>query len=103
MENLLQFATCWDMVEVGYRFNLLFVEITFESSEHTIVSHLRCVGDEGENGVINIIIDGLEDRVEQLLAQSFAFLIDVAVGATAEIDAFEGAGCKGLWCENLLQ
>ena len=77
------------MVEVGNLFNLAFVEILLETAQHAIVSHLGCVRDVAEHGVIYIVIHCLQDRLGQLLAQLLTLLVDILVGTTAEVDALE--------------
>ena len=42
--------------------------------------------------MLKIIVHGLKHRIGQQLAQFFALQVDVAVGATREVDAFERAG-----------
>ena len=77
------------MVEIGNLLNLAFVEILLETAQHAIVSHLGCIRDVAEHGVVNIIIHCLQDRLGQLLAQLLTLLIDILVGTTAEVDALE--------------
>ena len=77
------------MVEVGNLLNLAFVEILLETAQHAIVSHLGCVRDIAEHGVIHIIIHSFQNRLGQLLAQLLTLLIDILVGTTAEVDALE--------------
>ena len=66
-----------------------------ESVGHAVECHLGGVGDIGKDGMINVSVDGLEDGRCQLFTQTFAFLIDVAVGAATEVDTFEGT-CREL-------
>ena len=51
----------------------------------------------------HIAVDRLQDGFRQLLPQPLALLIDVPVGAAAEVDSFEGAGAQPLGGQDLLQ
>ena len=51
----------------------------------------------------HIAVDRLQDGFRQLLPQPLALLIDVPVGAAAEIDALERTGTQPLCRQDLLQ
>ena len=72
-------------------FDFLIVDVSFETAEHAIESHLCRIGYEGEHGMFRVIINTLEYRGSELLTQFFAFLIDISVRASTEIDAFKRA------------
>ena len=71
--------------------HLLPVELLLEPIEHSVKGHFGRVGDVAEHGVRHISFDGFGDALRKLFAQCLAFLVDVAVRPSAEIDAFEGA------------
>ena len=77
------------MVEVGNLLNLGLIKILLETAQHAIVSHLGCIRDVAEHGVVYIVIHSLQDRLGQLLAQLLTLLIDILVGTTTEVDALE--------------
>ena len=77
------------MVEVGNLLYLGLIKILLETAQHAIVSHLGCIRDVAEHGVVYIVIHSLQDRLGQLLAQLLTLLIDILVGTTAEVDALE--------------
>ena len=58
---------------------------------HAIESHLCRVGNVGEHRVRHVAADGLADGRREQPAQLFALAVDVAVGASAEVDALEAA------------
>ena len=74
-----------------------------EAVGHAVVGHFGRIGNIRKNGVVHIAIDGFHDGRRQLFAQSFALLIDVAIGTTTEVDALERAGAQLLGWHNLLQ
>ena len=86
----MQFFLGRNMTEVRNLLDLGLVEILLETAQHTIVCHLGCIRDVAKHRVIHIVVDSLQDRLGQLLAEFLALLIDVLVGTTAEIDALEG-------------
>ena len=51
----------------------------------------------------HIAVDSLQDGFRQLLPQPLALLIDVPVGAAAEIDALERTGAQPLGRQDLFQ
>ena len=66
-----------------------FVVKASETVGNTIEGYLGSIGDIGENGMCHIAVDGFHNAGHQLLTQLFPFVVDVAVGTSAEIDAFE--------------
>ncbi len=53
------------------------------------------VGDEAEDGVAPVVIDGLEHLVGEAAAEGLALAVDVEVVAAREVDALEGARGAG--------
>ena len=86
---IIQFFFRRDVIETGYLLYLAFIEILLETAQHAILSHLGCVRDVAEHGVIYIVIHCLQDRLGQLLAQLLALLVDILIGTTTEVDALE--------------
>ena len=82
-------------------FHLLLIELLLETVEHTIERHFCRVGHIAEHGVLKIAFDGFVDLWGELFAQCLAFAVDVAVAASTEVDAFEGAGMVALRGKNL--
>ena len=80
----------------------LVVKFT-EAVGDAVVGHLGGVGDVGEDGALDVSVDGLQDGWSQLLSQSFTLLIDVAVGTPAEVYAFKTAGAQLSGGHNLFQ
>ena len=72
-------------------FYFLFIDISLKTVQHAVESDLCCIGDEGKDGMVDIAIDGFQDGINQLLTKPFPFVVNVAIGATAEIDAFKRA------------
>ena len=82
-------------------FHLLLIELLLETVEHAIERHFCSVGHIAEHGVLKIAFDGFVDLWGELFAQCLAFAVDVAVAASTEVDAFEGAGMVALRGKNL--
>ena len=89
IENTHEFLMRGYSVQVFYGLNLLFIEVFFESAEHSIVSHLGGVGNKGEYGILHLIADSLENGLEQQLPEFSSFAVDVSVRTSAEIDSFK--------------
>ncbi len=53
--------------------------------------------------MVDIALDGLEDGLGELFAKSLTLLVDVAIVAAAEIDAFEGTGGRTALSDDLFQ
>ena len=68
------------------------VALLTEAVGHTVVGDFSGIGDIGEYGVGNVVIDGTHDCGCQLLTQSFALLIDVTIRPTTEVDTFKRTG-----------
>ena len=51
----------------------------------------------------HIALNGLHDGGRELFAQLLAFDVDIAVGTSAEIDAFKAASRRLLRCQYLFQ
>ena len=60
---------------------------------HAVEGYLGGVGDKRKDGVVGVAVDGFQDGFCELLSQLLALMVDVAVGASAEIDAFERTAC----------
>ena len=90
-KDFLQFLVTGIMPQFLYLSYLQLIKIIIESFEHTIKRHLRRVRNEGEHGVLHLIIYRFQDRVHQLLTQQFPFLINIHVTAPAEIDTLKRA------------
>ena len=69
--------------------HLLAVQRLLKAAQHAVVGHFGRVGDEGEDGVGHVAVDGLRDALRQLFAKVLALLVDVEVGTATEIDTFE--------------
>ena len=80
----------------------LAVQLT-ETVRHTVIGYFGGIGDIGKDSVVDVAVDGFQNGLRQLLAQSFALLIDVTIGATTEVDTLERAGGKFLCRHNLFQ
>lgn len=78
------------------------VEIFFEPFDHSVETCFGCVGNERDYGVLEVVIDGLEDSRHELAPESFALAVDVAVAATTKVDSFEAAGCIVAFWQNAL-
>ena len=70
---------------------------------HAMESDLGSVWNIGEDRMGHIVIDGLHDGWSKLFAQAFTLQIDVAIGATTEIDTFKRACTQMLGRENLFK
>ena len=73
-----------------------------DAFSHAVESHLGRVGDIREDRVGHVAVDGPQDGLGQLLTQTLALLIDVAVGTAAEVDTLERTAALSLLPENLL-
>ena len=82
------------MAQGGYLLHLLLVQVVVQPLQHAVEGHLGGVGDEGEDGVVDVVVGCLQDAGHQLLSQQLAFAVDVHVAAAAEVDALEGAGTE---------
>ena len=83
-------------------FNSYIVSEAAHTVGHAIESHLGGVRDIREHRVGHIVIDGLHNGGGELFAQAFTLQIDIAIGATTEVDTLERAGRQLLGGENLL-
>ena len=86
--------------------HLLNPHIVIESAKavgDAVEGHLGGVGDIGEDRVGHVTVYRLHNGLDELLAQTLALLIDVAVGAAAEVDALKRAGAQLLRGKNLFQ
>ena len=90
-QNLLQFFLGRHVVHACYLFCLLLVEVVLETVEHAVESHFGGIGNEGEDGISRLAVDGIVDGLHELLAKFLSLLIDVAVGTTTEINALKRA------------
>ena len=81
----------------------LFVQLFLEAVEQSVECHFGGVGDITEDGVFQVASDGGIDTFGQLFAEGFSLTVDVAVGASTEIDAFEGACVVATGRENLCE
>ena len=86
----------------GKRF-ALFHAVLADAVHHAVVSHLGGVGDVAEDAVFHVLVDALQNGIPQLEAQLLTLTVNVAVVATAEVDAFEGTGCQGTGSDDLLE
>ena len=87
-------------------YHFLDAHIVIQSAHavgHAVEGHLGGVGDIGEDGIGNVVINSLQNGGRQLLTQPFALLIDVAVGASAEVDALEATCAEFAGRHNLFQ
>ena len=85
----LQFLVRGRMAESFNLLDLPFVQMLREAVKHAVVSYLCRVGNVGKHGVLHVVVHGLQYRSCELFAQLLALVIDVAVGAPAEVDALE--------------
>ena len=72
-----------------YAIDFLLVYIALKTVEHAVEGHFGGVGNEGEDRVLGVVVDGSQHRFGELLTQLLAFLVDVAIVSTTEVDAFE--------------
>ena len=93
-ENTLQLVVAGVVAQGGYLLHLLLVEVLVQPLKHAVEGYFGRVGDEGENSVFDVVVDGLQDAGHQLLAQQLALAVNVHVAAAAEVDALEGAGTQ---------
>ena len=102
-KDAFKFLMAGGMIQLFYFLHLLLVHIVLDSLQHTIEGYLCCIGNEGENGMCRIVSDGLENGLSELFAQLLALQIDVAVAATAEIDALKRTRSTFLRFNNLAE
>ena len=72
--------------------DLLLIHLLLESVEHAVERHFGRVGHVAEDRVLEVAVDGLVDLRGELFTEGFAFAVDVAVTASAEVYALERAG-----------
>lgn len=60
------------------------------------------VWDKAEDGVCEVMVDGIEDLRDEECAELLALAVDVAVTAPAEVNAFEAARAFGAGFDDLL-
>ena len=79
------------------------VGIVLEALQHSVESYFCSIGNEGKDGVVCVVINGVKDRFRQLFTKPLTFTIYIPVRATAKIDAFERTtGLSFLWQDLLL-
>ena len=81
-----------DALQLAHLLYLALREPALATLHEAVESHLGGVGDEGEHGVVDIVIDRLEDGIRELLSELLALVVDIAVASAGEVDALEGAG-----------
>ena len=68
-----------------------------EGFDEAVVARLRGVGDVGEDGVLEVVVDGADDLGHEGAAEGAAFAVDVGVVAARKVDALEDAAAgRGL-------
>ena len=82
MKDILQFLMCRDASQSLNPFDFLLVYIVFETTQQTIERHFRCVWNEREHCMRNVIIDGLQHLRCQLFAQLLALVVNVLIGTS---------------------
>ena len=102
-KNALEVGVGGSTAEAFYLFDFLLVEIVVKSFHHAVIGRLGGVGDIAEHRVVQFIVHGFEDRLDERPPQFLALTVDVHVGAAAEIHAFEGAGLHVLCRQYLLR
>lgn len=78
--------------ELEQAFFLDFVQAAVKPFDHSEEGRLGGVGDKGEDGMLKIVVDGFQNRLDQLLAQLFPLEVDIQVVAPGKVDSFERAG-----------
>src|SRR5258706_2937298 len=68
---------------------LLADQVIFNYRHHSKKGRFGCIGDVGEDSVLEVKIDGPQDLRYQQPAQLFSFLIDFRVCSAGEINSFK--------------
>ena len=74
-----QFIVVRIMSQIGNLSYLFFIQVIVQPLKHTVKCHLRRIRYEREYGMVEIIINCLQDVRHQLFTQLFSLLIDVRV------------------------
>ena len=72
--------------------DLALVEVTLHSPDQPVVGGLCRIGNEAENGGVEVVFDGFENARHQGFSQGDPFAVDVGIVAAGEIDPLEAAG-----------
>ena len=78
--------------------DLALAEVAFHAADQSVVGGLCRIGNEAENGGVEVVLDGFEDAGHQGLSQGDPLAVDVGVVAAGEIDPLEAAGRPLTWC-----
>ncbi len=84
---------------VALRFEALqlnLVQPCLHAFDKAVEGSLRGIWDKGDDGVLQVVIDGLEHGWRKVAAKLLALFIDVGIGAAGEVNALKGAGMSVL-------
>ena len=100
-ENAVQFVGR-DFVALADDFLFLErVQILFKTFKHTVECDFGGIWNEREHRVVNIVVNGFENSRDKVFAQFLAFLVNVGIATTREIDPLERARLFFLRADNL--
>ncbi len=75
--------------DTGDLLRLAQVQVVFQFLEHAPIRRLGSVGDVAEDGVVQVLVHGLEHTGRDEAAQGHALAVDVRVAAAREVNALE--------------
>ena len=67
-------------------------EVIVHAFPEAIEGYFGSIGDEREDSIFQVVVDGVEDLPAEVIAEGYTFAIDLFVAAAGEIDAFETTG-----------
>ena len=102
-EDLLQLLLLQEMTPVGDPLLFQLVEVVVQPLLHTEVGHLGGIGDEREDRMVEVMINGTKNRLHQVLTHPFPFLINIYIATPREVDPLKRAGAIGFGSYDLLR
>src|ERR1700744_5192920 len=75
-------------------------QVIVHAFPEAIESHFGGIGNKGEDGIFQVVVDRTEYRVAEVIPEGNAFAVDLFIAAAGEINAFETAGPAFLWLQD---